>query len=123
LTLVSFYDILLFRIRVLNVIEDKMLTHKVPEFFGDIIEVERVNTDINSFSSTHYGGIPWSQTDPQFASIAEKYEVYKDGRHAKRTEPYPAHCELGRYRRFFVIKKFKAVTTAPSDSKPERRSK
>jgi len=100
-----------------------MFSHRVSEYFGDFINVERLNTDIVSFSSTHYGDLPWLKNDPQFASITEKYEVYRDGRHAKRTEPLPAYCTSHAHKRFFRIKEFKAVTAAPSADKPERRSK
>jgi hypothetical protein len=96
-----------------------MLSHRVSEYFGDIINVEFKNPETTEFNLTHYGDLPWSKDDPKFATIEEKY-LYKDGRNARRTEPYPAHCETSKYRRFFVIKKFKAVTTAPSIDKPER---
>jgi hypothetical protein len=98
-----------------------MLSHRVSEYFGDIIEVERHNV-ATPFDSTHYGDLPWSKTDPKFASRTEKYLVYKDGRSAKRTEPSPAYCESSQFKRFFRITKFKAVTTPPTD-KPERRRK
>jgi hypothetical protein len=98
-----------------------MLSHRVSEYFGDIINVEFRNPQTTQFNLTHYGDLPWSQTQPKFASIAEKYSVFKDGHNAKRTEEFPAHCETSMYRRFFVIKKFKAVTTPPSVDKPEKR--
>jgi hypothetical protein len=99
-----------------------MLTHKVSGFFGDVIEVEHHNTT-TPFSSTHYGEFPWATPDPKFAAIAEKFRVFKDGCHATCSEPLPAHCESHVYKRFFRIKKFKAVTSAPSNDKPERRRK
>lgn len=98
-----------------------MLSHRVSEYFGDIIDVEFKNPETTEFNSTHYGDLPWSKDDPKFATIEEKYLVYKDGRNARRTENLPAHCESNKHRRFFVIKKFKAVTTAPSLDKPERK--
>lgn len=97
-----------------------MLTHRVSEYFGNIIEVEHKNTNITQFSKTHYGNLPWAYIQPKFASREEKYKVFSESRQAKRTEPHPPYCTHVIFERFFIIEKFKMVHSAPTDEKPER---
>ena len=100
-----------------------MLTHRVSEYFGDIIEVEHTNSDATKFNASHYGDIPWSSKVPKFASREEKLRVVLENTSAKRTEDFPVFCKTSKYRRFFVIESFRVVYSAPSADKPERNKK
>jgi hypothetical protein len=98
-----------------------MYTHRVSEYFGDIIEVEHTNSDATEYNATHYGKLPWSSEAPKFASREEKFRVLVENSSAKRKEQRPPFCQHVHYGRLFVIEPFKVVHSAPSVDKPERK--
>ena len=105
-----------------------MMTHKVSEYFGEIIEVEKFNKEAAQISTTHYGDIPWSKDPLLFATRVEKYECFVSGKQPKLTVRTPAWTMPSKYdrmkwlhgQRIFLITPFRACSIPPTDGKKDK---